>query len=81
VNWVVVESFGETLLDCGIMLKRCFDFKFCVTLSAFLYTHTCKQPLERVWTFGRSKFGFLGEKGLEPVSFLIELMTGRLSEL
>ena len=69
MNWVVVESFGETLLDCWIMLKWCFDFKYCVTLSAFLCTYTCKQLLERVWTFGRSKFGFLGEKGLEPVTF------------
>jgi len=69
VNWVVVESFGETLLDCWFMLKWCFDFKFCVTLSAFSYTYTCKQLLEWVWTYGRSKFGFLGEKGLEPVTF------------
>jgi len=29
---------------------------------------------------GRSKFGFLGEKGLEPKSFSAELMTVRLSE-
>jgi len=51
------------------LLKRCFDFKFCVTLSAFLYTYTCKQLLEWVWTFGRSKFGFLVEKRVGTRNF------------
>jgi len=37
--------------------------------------------LGRVWTFERSKLGILGEKGLEPVTFLTEQMTVRLSEL
>jgi len=73
--------FWWNLLDCWIMMKWCFDFKFCVTLSALLCSYTCKQLLGRVWVFGRSKFGILGEKGLEPVTFLTELMNGRLSEL
>ena len=68
------------LVNCWIMMKWCFDFKFCVTLSALLCSYTCKQHLGRVWTFERSKFGILGEKGLEPVTFLTEQMTVRLSE-
>jgi len=69
--------FWWNLLNCGIMMKWCFDFKFCVTLSALLCSYTCKQHLGRVWTFERSKFGILGEKGLEPITFL----TVCLSEL
>ena len=51
-----------------------------MTLSALLCSYTCKQHLGRVWTFERSKFGILGAKGLEPVTFLAEQMTVRLSE-
>jgi len=51
-----------------------------VTLSALLCSYTCKQLLGLVWVFERSKFGILGEKGLEPVTFLTEQMTVRLSE-
>ena len=51
-----------------------------MTLSALLCSYTCKQLLGRVWVFGRSKFRILGEKGLEPVTFLTELMNARLSE-
>jgi len=51
-----------------------------VTLSALLCSYTCKQLLGRVWVFETSKFGILDEKGLEPVTFLTELMNGRLSE-
>jgi len=68
------------LLDCWIMMKWCFAFKFCVTLNALLCSYVCKQLLGRVWVFGRSKFGILGEKWLEPVTFLTELMNCRLSE-
>jgi len=73
--------FWWNLLNCWIMMKWCFDFKFYVTLSALLCSYTCKQHLGRVWTFERSKFGILGEKGLESVTFLTEHMTVRLSEL
>jgi len=50
------------LLNCWIMMKWCFDFKFSVTLSALLCSYTCKQHLGRVWTFERSKFGDFGWK-------------------
>jgi len=42
---------------------------------------TCKHLLGRVWAFERSKFGILGEKGVETQNFLTELMSARLSEL
>jgi len=57
-----------------------FDFKFDVFLEAFLCTYTCKQPLETNLDIRGSKFGFLGEKGLEPEKNCAELMTVRLSE-
>jgi len=59
--------FWWTLLNCWIMMKWCYVFKFCVTLSALLCSYSCKQLLGRVWVFRRSKFGILGEKELEPV--------------
>ena len=65
------------LVNCVEMV---FDFMFDVFLKALLRIWTCKQPLEMNLGIGRSKFGFLGEKGLEPESFSAELMTVCLSE-
>jgi len=62
------------LLNYDVLLSRF------VTLSTLLCSYTRKQLLGRVWVFGRSKFGILGEKGLETVTFLTEQMTVQLSE-
>jgi hypothetical protein len=53
---------------------------FNVFLEALLSLWTYKQSLETYLGVRRSKFGILGEKGLEPESFSAELMTVRLSE-
>jgi hypothetical protein len=74
--WMVFVEMGWFGESC----KMTFVFMFNVFLKALLSLWTCKQPLETYLGVGRSKFGILGEKGLEPESFSAELMTVRLSE-
>jgi hypothetical protein len=69
-KWVDLENY----------VKMTFVFMFHVFLKALLSSWTCKQSLETYLGVGRSKLGILGEKGLEPESFVQKLMTVRLSE-
>jgi len=89
MHWVFIFMDWWWELDCcwrfwwnfvGLLNYVELMFWFCVTLGAFWCINTCKQLLGRVWIIGRSKFGVLSEKGLKPVTFLTELMLGRLSE-
>jgi hypothetical protein len=70
-KWVDLENYDEMT----------FIFMFDVFLKALLSSRTCKQSLKTYLGVGRSKLGILGEKGLEPESFVQELMTVLLSEL
>ena len=66
VNWLVVESFGETLLDCWIMLKWCFNFKFCATLSIFWVHILVNNLWERFRMLGDQNLGFWVKNGWNP---------------
>ena len=85
-NYGLVMRIGLLL---RVLVKLCWIVELCwkdVLISSLcnfeylLSTYTCIQSLGTIWDVGRSKFGFLGEKGLKPVTFLAELMTVRLSE-
>jgi len=56
-------------LNCWIMIKWCFNFKFCVSLSAFL----CIRPVNIFWDeFGHLKdqnLGFWVKRGWNPKLF------------
>ena len=73
VNWwwklLLLLKVWWSWLNCWILMKWCFNFKFFVSLSAFL----CIRPVNIFWdefgAFERSKFGILGEKGLKPETF------------
>ena len=68
VVWIelLLRVFGETLWNCWIVLKWCFDFKFCMVLSVF-YVHI---PVNNLWDefghFGDQILGFLVKKGWNP---------------